>query len=349
MKLLFKKDNKQLFEKNWNSFIKQSLVSYNYTLLKNKYSLSYISNLTDDLSFIYTENNKAKGITFLPVEKKGKIKTISIREGYVPKPFALNKRIEKIIFKKIDILSKKHNIALIKFYIDPLLTYKKQNHNSLLKYGFVDSSSTDCIIDLKKPQEVLWSNLRESHKRNIKKIKKDKSFAIEIVDYKKLNKKTHDLYEKLHHKCAGKVTRNKNTFDLQYEMLKKDRAAIFCLKYKKKYIGLLYFFHFKNGVCYASGADDPKFDHFPIYHITIWNACKYYKKRGLRLLKLSGPNGFNEIDGFNNYFSQKQINIGHFKRGFKGEIITAYRGIKYYDKKELLKDINNFKKEIKGN
>ena len=38
--------------------------------------------------------------------------------------------------------------------------------------------------------------------------------------------------------------------------------------------------------------------------------------------------------------SSKDINLSFFKRGFGGEIITLYRGIKYYDKEFMEENLN---------
>jgi len=64
-------------------------------------------------------------------------------------------------------------------------------------------------------------------------------------------------------------------------------------------------------------------------------------------LEYSQPCGYSKVQGFDDFLDDKQINISHFKRGMGASVKTIYRGIKYYDKKLLIKDIENFKERVK--
>jgi hypothetical protein len=131
-------------------------------------------------------------------------------------------------------------------------------------------------------------------------------------------------------------------------MLKNDQASLFGLKYKDKFIGFNYFFHYQKTVVYMSGADDPEYENskIPIYHTILWSSFLYYKERGFDFMQFSQPCGFNKVDGFDDYLDQKQINISHFKRGMGTEMRTLFRGIKYYDKELLEKDLKEFKEKV---
>jgi len=344
MQIIYKNDNSKLFWEKWNEYIKDNLSSFRYLPLYIDYMLYYSNYLYKDSSFVVVNNDKCVGICFLPIEKD-KYKSITLSGGYTIAPLAINSKIEKVIFEEIENIVKNENIKIIKFFLDPLIIVYKQNFNTLLKYGFLDTSATDCLVDLRKDKKELWRNIRRRYKSMINKVIKDNNFEIFIMNKENANYDIHEYYRVLHHKCAGKITRSKKTFDKQYEMLKEGFATLIGLKYKDKFIGMQYFFQYQKTVVYASGADDPEYteNKFNIYHPILWQAQIYFKKKGFEFLEYSQPCGYSKVQGFDDYLDEKQLNISYFKRGMGSKMLTLYRGIKYYDKELLIKDIENFK------
>ena len=343
MQIIYKIDNKDEFLKRWQDYVNSNLVSYKYTLLNLEYFLLYTKYLIDDKSFVIVENNRCVGICFLPIENINNIISISIADGYIISPLSLEKRIEKKIFEEINNIVKILNIQKIKFYLDPLVLEYKNKFNTLLEYGFINASTSDCLIDLKLSQQELWKNLRKSYKALINNALKNNDFEIVIIDKNNPDHNIHELYRDLHKKCAGN-TRVKETFDKQFEMLKNDLASLIGLKLKDKFIGFNYFFHYKKTVIYASGADDPQYENskIPIYHVILWIAIKYYKKREFEYFEFSQPCGFNTINGFDDYMDNKQISISHFKRGMGTKMTSTFRGIKYFNNLLFQNDIDKF-------
>ncbi len=338
MDILYRKDKRSYFDELALSYIKENNSSCRYTPLFWEYSRFYSKNLIADLSFILLRDKKPVALVFLPLEKWEKQPSISINGSYVQSPLYRDEKIEKEVFNQIDLLAQKNSVAQIKFSLDPLVA--GNNFNILRKYGYLDSSSSDSLLNLKLSINKLWHNVRRGHQYDINRIIKNKDFEIVVVDHNKRGFSAHQSYVDLHHRCAGKTTRNKKTFDLQYKMLQNNQAAIFQLKYKTKPVGYCYFFHYKKGVIYASAADDPDFTGFPVYHSLIWKAIEYYKNHGFEYLELCEPCGY-RIQ-FDHYLDEKQKNISRFKRGFGGQMIPLFKGIKYYDKKLFEKDLNNF-------
>jgi len=348
MQIIYKEDNIELFLRNWQEYIDNNLVSYKYTFLNIEYFILYSKYLIKDKSFVIIENNKCVGICFLPIEKIETIVSISISNSYVFAPLTINKRIEKKIYETIELIIQEFDIQKINFALDPLILEYKDRFNYLLEYGFVDTSTSDCLIDLKLEEKKLWTNLRKSYKALINSILKNEEFEIVIIDKKNSSYELHEIYRELHAKCAGGATRVKETFDKQFEMLENDCASLIGLKYNSKFIGFNYFFHFQKTVIYASGADDPAYENsrIPIYHVILWKAIQYYKKREFDFIEFSQPCGYNKINGFEDYLDEKQINISHFKRGMGTKMVPAFRGVKYFDKYLFLKDIKKFKDKV---
>ena len=157
----------------------------------------------------------------------------------------------------------------------------------------------------------------------------------------------HERYRKLHHKAAGRVTRSQATFDLQYKAIQDDHAMLIGLRDKEQYIAFSYFLHDKKAAYYGSSADDPEYNSpIPLEHCIIWKAIEYYKERGLKFLEIGaqqfGPQIFDHP-------SQKDLTISFFKRGFSVRILPFYRGVKYFDKEFMRRDLtDNIKKTLRA-
>ncbi len=343
MDLIFRKDNEKLFLQRWQEYIDNNLASHVYLTIQFKYTPYDYENLYADFSFVAVQNNKPVAICLLPIENINNCNTITSAGEYLPSPLAINEKIEGKIYQYIEEIARQNNVKVVKFYLDSLLMEYKNKVNDLLKYDYIDSSSTNGILDLNKDIEELWSNLRKGHKWLIRKIQKDNNVKIIKIDRTNADYDVHESYRELHHKCSGRMTRSKETFDEQFEMLKNDFASLFGLRYKDKHIGFCYLFHYKKIVTYASASDDPDYDQYPISHAIIWEAIKYYKERSFDFMRFTRPYGYSMVSGFNNYQDQKQINISLFKRGFGARMVPLFRGIKYFDRNMFIEDLEQFK------
>jgi hypothetical protein len=308
----------------------------------------YSDTLLLDRSFVAVEENKCVGVCFLPIENIQGTISISLAGGYTIAPLSINERVEKELFSEIDAISREHNVSLIKFYLDPLIIEYQDKFNHLRKYHYIDSSSSDCLVDLTVNEDMLWSNIRKSYKPLINGILKNNDFEIVIIDRKSSDYTVHEQYRELHRKCSGRETRIKTTFDKQFEMLENDNASLFGLKYKGNFIGFNYFFHYQKTVVYASGADDPEYEtsKIPIYHPILWSAIQYYKERNFEFIQFSQPCGYSKVAGFDDYLDEKQLNISLFKRGLGATTTPLFRGIKYYNQNLFLQDIQKFQEKI---
>lgn len=339
------KSEKERFFVNYNEYLERNLHS-------PKFLLDYIEILKIpskfiicDESFVVIENNKCVGICFLPIENINGIKSISLQGNFTLQPLAICDRIYDIIFEEIFSIAKVLNLSKIMFYLDSLMINK---FNWLLKYGFIDTSTSNCLALLNVSRADLWRNLRKRYKSQINSVMKSSDFEFFILNKDNQNYKIHEIYRALHAKAAGKETRPKASFDKQYELLKRGFATIIALKWGGVFIGMSYFMHCNNLVVYFSGADDPEFTQrkIPIYHAVLWKAMEYFSQLGFKVMEYSEPCGYNKINGFMDYMDEKQINIGFFKRGMSTQMTTYYKGIKYFDKNLLLSDIDKFKQKV---
>ena len=157
-----------------------------------------------------------------------------------------------------------------------------------------------------------------------------------------------EAYRELHAKTAGRVTRSKGTFDIQFDMIKRGEATLIVGRYGGRIAQMNFYQHLNGWVYYSSGADDPELAdcRVPVQHAIMWQAVEYFKKCGYRWFELGwqsfGPQIF-EVP------SDKELTISFFKRGFGGRIVPLFRGIKYYDKEYMQRDLaENMNKLMDG-
>src|SRR5262249_5222925 len=151
--------------------------------------------------------------------------------------------------------------------------------------------------------------LSKGHRRNIRQIERDGRFEFIRVDWQNPDEDVHEAYRLLHRKCAGRETRQKATFDKQYELLKRDKAMLIGLRREGSVVGFAYFLHHGDTAIYMSGADEPEETRIPIYHPILWEAARVYSDRGFRWLQFSWPAGFSAVSGFYDYLDPKQLGI----------------------------------------
>ncbi|OGY44933.1 MAG: hypothetical protein A2729_04085 [Candidatus Buchananbacteria bacterium RIFCSPHIGHO2_01_FULL_39_14] len=341
-KIIFKKDDENFFWHYWEQLVIESKASIRYfpETLKSWYLISQDKSLYfADFSFVYLVNDQIKAGVFLPLEKKGNDIFGTIMDDYIDAPIFLDQSVEKNVFLKINELAKENQVKKIMFLVDPLVF--QSHYNYLQKYHYLDTSILSYVIDLTK--DDLLAACRRGHKSDIKNILKNKDFNIFYIDKNNANYNIHEEYRLLHHKCSGRVTRPKQTFDLQFEKLKKGYAVLFGLNHQGKNVAFSYFDFFKEKAAYASAADDPDYNNLSLYHPLIFSAMEYLKKFGCRYLDVEPP--CSPSAQYDYYPTQKELNIALFKRGFGGFFVQNFRGIKYFDQKIFEQDTSNFMKQ----
>ncbi|MFA6551007.1 MAG: GNAT family N-acetyltransferase [Patescibacteria group bacterium] len=336
--ILFKEENEELFWRYWQKLTERE--SYRYFDLNIKTNIIISKNLSlfhQDKSFIYLSGKEPIAGVLLPIEKGNDGCSVSVGSGYAAAPVfagcSPKKRAE--IFSFVDKIALENDVKKIMFSIDPL---SENHYNYLQEYDYLDTSVLVYIIDL--GSEDLFNSCRRNHQRNINLILNDKDFAVFYIDKDNASYEIHEEYRELHHRCSGRITRPKETFDLQFEKLKQGQAVLFGLKYKNKNIAYVYFEFNSDKAVSFSAADDPDYDKFSLYHVLYFSAMEYLKKTGVRFIDTGQPSG--PSPQFDYYPDSKQLNISLFKRGFGGQFKENFRGIKYFSQAVFEKDAAKF-------
>jgi hypothetical protein len=343
IEIVYKQENNERFIELWSFLCIKAKVSARYLpeSLDTLLSMSKDEGLfLVDKSFIYVVDNVPKAGVFFPIEKyEDESNYGTIVEDYIDAPIILDEKIEKKVFSIIDEIAKEYGFKKIQFLIDPL---DFSPYNYLQKYNYLDTSNLLYVVDLQGKDNLL-SSCRRGHKSDIKRILNNEEFKVFYIDKDDPKYDIHEEYRVLHHKCSGKVTRSKETFDTQFEKLKKGNAVLFGLNYKEKNIAYSYFEFNAHKAAYASAADDPDYDHMHLYHILIYSAMEYLKERGITHIDMEPPSCPSPQIG--ELLDKKQNNIALFKRGFGGKFVQNFKGVKYFSRELFEQEMNVFIKK----
>lgn len=332
------------FHKDWDIFcMKSDDAWFWHTTEWMEYLLNYKPDLKNEsLYFFVKEKNKILAIVPLAIEntifKDKKCTELSFGGSALPAP-ALHNDLDKknrskilnFIFEYIDSLAAKYNILRVTYKFSPLapsfIETDYPQFNYLMRYSFIDASSSTRIIDLQKSKGDLWEDIRRNHKRGIDKIKNN--FEILIYTEKNITQEIFDAYRLMHKKAAGRVTRPLSTFEKMHQWIR-DGSAILTAskdKEKNKYNGFEYYSIYKKNVYGFSAANDQEYSSIPIRHLIEWETMMWLKERGYKYYEIGqeyyGPH-------LHNYPSDKEINISGFKQGFGGFAVPFFIGEKYY-------------------
>lgn len=339
--IVYYKDKPEEFENRWEEYVRYNNLPYAYLPAFIDYQLNYSKSVLENESFLVIQNGKTVGIAFIPIESHPEGHYISISNGYSFAPIASSIKGEQLIFAEIKRISAFYKIDKIMFYYSPLSTIAIV-HNPLIKYGFLDTSSSNGILPMVE-EKIIWKGFSKGHKSAIKGILKKKSYKIEIIDKSNCSYEVSEKYRSLHRKSAGRITRIKGTFDHQYKLVEQGHSFYSIITRNDDLIAVCYFIMSGDTAVYQSAAKDPEFTSVPIYHALIWEAIRYLCKKGITLLEVQPPCGYSmQLD---DYIDLKQLNISRFKRGFGVNMVPMFRGIKYFKRQLFCDDVELFKKE----
>lgn len=306
------------------------------------YTLAYRPELTPvSHSFFVSVGENISAICPLVLETSreagGEARQFSYGGDAVPAPaFAdglsanAKKAARKALFQRIDELAVGNRVHRASFRAAPAAPFfwkwNEPQSNPLLREGYCDISLLTQVIDLAKPEEQLFRELRNDHRRDIKRA--EKIISISIFDRSNITSDQFERYRLLHLKAAGRSTRPRSTFEMMHRWIQDGLAVLSCAVLEGRDIGFTLTSVYKDGAYYSSGCNDPQFNHLPIGHILHWRIMNWLKAHDIRYYEI----------GLQQYASQphclvskKDWNIAYFKRGFGGYTVPYWRAEKFYD------------------
>ena len=141
------------------------------------------------------------------------------------------------------------------------------------------------------------------------------NLKIRLINSSTITEQDIEDFRNLHKHVAGKETRSKNTWMLQYNMVLADEAFLIFGYYNDELITAALFSH-SNKYCYygVSASKRELFDK-PISHMIIWSAIKFAKNVGCHWFDMAGQSFISDIPSP----THKELMISRFKHSFGGE------------------------------
>lgn len=323
----------------WDEFCKESSEAWFWhTSTWLEYTRLYKPEFnSESLSFLVTESGATLAICPLFLEKRGARKEFSFGGGGLPTPALLDtlrgKKREKIlrfIFGFLDATAKEKGVSRTEFRF-PVLgsavpAEKRHEWNYLTKFGYLDTSIGTQLILTERSVDALKREVRHGHESDIDRA--TKMLRCEIFESETITPVVFNAYREMHKVAAGRATRPLRTFEIQYELLKRGNAFLAAAKKNGEFVGFSYVVIYKQSAYYASACNDPRFAELPIAHFLQWKGIEHMQTLGITHYEIGWQRFMPSLSGI---WSDKEISISKFMRGFGGITVPLFRGEKYYD------------------
>lgn len=142
-----------------------------------------------------------------------------------------------------------------------------------------------------------------------------KNLLIKVLDTETADSEVFLKFKDLHTKASGRKTRSDQTWDHQFEMIKRGHGYLIAAFYNDKLVSGCFIMHDQHTALYGVAASDRQLmsDGLPLNHYTLWMSIMTAKQIGCRKFILGDVSDNPSLD-------KKSNNIALFKRGFATDI-----------------------------
>ncbi len=173
---------------------------------------------------------------------------------------------------------------------------------------------SECYVDLSLDEQEILGKIRRTNKYSIQ--KSHQLWKSEIVTRESGRERVEECFEKfrrLHAEVSGRVTRSRETWDIQCEaMFHTNDFLVLLYDTRETMIGASLYSTSGSTGSYSVAAYKRELFDKPVGHVGQWLAIQQMKKLGLKWYYI-GRRGY---PGDWKQPTEKEISIGHFKEGF---------------------------------
>lgn len=231
----------------------------------------------------------------------------------------------KVVCKELAKLRAQHGITRLNYQqpaavIAPFADY-------LLQQGFAAELHVTQSVDLAVPEPQLWAQLRDVYHSNIRfgqqhlhyQLLQVDDRALESVALRKPTDFCLEAMREFHIRVAGRETRSAQSWRAQEQMLMQGEAFALLGFSGETLLSTGLFIYNQQRCYYGVGVYDR--DHFavPVSHDLVWRAMLQAKLLGCQQFDF-GELAFAGLPNHGHIASSKEVSIGHFKRGFGGQL-----------------------------
>ncbi len=211
----------------------------------------------------------------------------------------------KAAFAHIDLIAESADVGEIRLVESASSTLTPLGEIALGRDARVTPSLIG-MVDLTAGPAVWKRTLRKSFHQFVNWGRKN--FAIEYVNSNSPDKEKFDSYREFHAKVAGRVTRPRESWDVQFEELCNGRGELVLAYLADNLVAGSLFIDGTEVTIYMTGVYDRDLDK-PLAHYLVWHGIERAHGRGMKSLELGDIHLPDTVD-------DKLQNIGYFKRGF---------------------------------
>jgi hypothetical protein len=240
----------------------------------------------------------------------------------------INKEILKLFYEKIENILIEKSISKVNFLIEK--PWNGEDYVDVINKEVLLKHKLTKFIDLSKDLDSIKKDFSKGHKSSVKKEYEDLNYK--IINFKNYNNEILDMML-MHKKVAGRVTRSKNSWLLNGEMIKNDNAILIKVIYKDQAISYSLFFFNKHEAVYFSSCTERQYfkDFINITHKSIYHSINYLKNIKCKKITL----GYCKTIYSPTIISEKLTNLEKFRNSFGGDNYLNYY-LEEINKKDLI-------------
>ena len=244
------------------------------------------------------------------------------------------KKIRKIIYGHIQEEATRHDIAKISFNFSSCSYAGKSSdlmYNELTRYGFLGTSLSMRLLDLRLSEEELWKNLSKGHRSILKKF-------INISKCKHLDRDNLPLkFDKFSEIVSTIANFPESELKYLYALYQEGHVEICHLFYQDEIIGSAVFLKYGSAVQFHAAERFTDKD-IPVHHLLLWGSAKKFKRESYKLMDFGVSSYYSQL----NYIaSEKTRTIAVFKQGFGCNVLPFVMGERYFNRGYFEKEYNN--------
>ncbi|MGZ9710863.1 FemAB family protein [Glaciimonas sp. GNP009] len=194
-------------------------------------------------------------------------------------------------------------------------------HQQWMSIGASVAVKHDLYVDLRLSLDEIRANFRKSYRSLIS--SGQKKWTVDAMDNTCSNIDVWAEFKSLHRQVAGRVTRNDETWALQFQMIVQGEAILITLRdpaSQNRMIGAGFFQLTRDEGLYSVAVYDRELFDQPIGHVVHQRAIELMKQRGLRWYRIGErcfPSDCPKP-------SDKEIDISFFKQGFASNLSPRF-------------------------
>lgn len=277
-------------------------------------------------SFLVEHEGEKIGIFPLQMHKKNRIlkSTFMGTGGAAIKNSAhpsFRKKVFRAMYDHVEEIARSSGSPYIEIQLPPLDKSSLHNRwgiNPLVNYFYTDVSTHTWMVDLSRPEDVIFANLSENAKRKIKLAKK-KGYQIEKLKTLEEVDKYYEVHCENYNRTGANPHPKAYFLGIYENICKKGYAVIWkALDHNGEEVAFKIIGLFKNGAIYWAGCCKTEHLNSGVNYLLHYNSMLWAKNKG--------AGWFESGEAFPNVREGKLKGLTDFKGKFGGELHRFYRG-----------------------